>query len=149
MTRMITAALAVAALYGASVFGASVFGGSLFAHHQPSALGTVRIAQPVQAGGTVLQPGTYEVRLTGEHLSPFPGQSEDAGQRVEFFADGKVVARDVAEVMTAESIAVGTSGSGDEGASRARVDLLKGGDFMRVSVTRGGERYLIHLPVAR
>lgn len=144
MTRMITAALALAALYVGSMLD-----GSAFAHHPPSTLGTVRIAQPVQAGGALLQPGTYEVRLTGEHLSPLPGQSEDAGQRVEFVAGGKVVARDVAEVMTAESVAVGTSGSGDEAASRARVDLLKGGDFMRVSVTRGGERYLIHLPVAR
>ena len=26
---------------------------------------------------------------------------------------------------------------------------LKGGEFLRISVKRGGERYLIHLPVAR
>jgi hypothetical protein len=57
-----------------------------------------------------------------------------------------VVARDAAEVVTAaDGVAVGTSGGT---ISRPRVELLKGGDFMRVSMSRGGERYLIHLPVA-
>ena len=28
-----------------------------------------------------------------------------------------------------------------------RVELLKGGEFLRISVRRGGERYLIYLPV--
>jgi hypothetical protein len=136
MTRMITAALALGTLLVSP----------LYAHHPPSVLGTVRLSQPVMAGGTMLQPGTYEVRLTGEHVMPLPGQSEDAAQRVEFVANGNVAARDAAEVITAESAPVGTSGGSP---TRARVELLKGGDFMRVSLTRGGERFLIHLPVAR
>ena len=107
-------------------------------------LGTVTIAQPVLAGGVRLEPGTYEVRLTSESLPPLPGQSPGAERRVEFVANGAVVARDAAVVYEPE--AVGTSGGGD---GRARVQELRGGEFVRVSATRDGTRYLIHLPVAR
>lgn len=119
---------------------ASTYGASL-------TLGTVRIAQPVLADGKQLAPGTYEVRLTDEFLPPNPGQSPDAVRVVEFVKDGQVVARDAAEVMTPEGAAVGTSGRADS--SKPRVEMLKGGEFVRVSATRDGVRYLIHLPVAR
>lgn len=115
-----------------------------FAHHGASALGSVSITQPVLAGGKMLQPGTYEIRDTGEHVKPLPGQSEDAQAYIEFVANGMVVARDVAELMPASPRPVGTSGGA---AARPRVELLKGGDFLRVSTYRGSERYLIHLPV--
>ena len=119
---------------------ASTYGASL-------TLGTVRITQPVLADGKPLAPGTYEVRLTDEFLPPNPGQSPDAVRVVEFVKDGQVVARDAAEVMTPEGAAVGTSGRADS--SKPRVEMLKGGEFVRVSATRDGVRYLIHLPVAR
>jgi hypothetical protein len=120
--------------------------GPVLAHHAAASLGTVRITQPAKAGGTTLQPGTYEIRVTGEHMKPLPGQSEDAVQQVEFIANGTVAAKYAAEVMTGEDVPVGTSGGGT---TRARVEMLTGGDFMRVSATRGGERYLIHLAVAK
>jgi hypothetical protein len=123
--------------------------GPVLAHHAPSTLGTVRITQAVKAGGTMLQPGTYEIRDTGEHATPLPGQSEDAQTRIEFVANGMVVARDIAELMPAQPAPVGTSGATSGASSaRPRVEMLKGGDFMRVSASHGGERYLIHLPVA-
>ena len=98
------------------------------------------------AGGQVIQPGMYEVRLTGEHVQPLPGQSEDAEQRVEFVSGGRVVARDVAEVMPGAATVVGTSGGTATG---ARVERLKGDEFLRVSMNREGERYLIYLPLAK
>ena len=109
-------------------------------------LGTVRLTQPVLAHGQPLAPGTYEVRLTDESLPPNPGQSPDAVRVVEFVKDGQVIARDAAEVMMAEGSAVGTAGGA--GASKARVEMLKGGEFVRVSAAREGKRYLIYLPVA-
>ena len=115
------------------------------AHHGPSVLGVVRITQPVMAGGQILEPGTYEMRLTGEHVDPLPGQSADAEQMVEFVKDGRVMARDVAEVMPGATTAVGTSGSAS---SQARIERLKADDFIRVSIHRGGERYLVYLPMA-
>jgi hypothetical protein len=136
MTRMITACF---------VLVGGLAGGPALAHHAASMLGTVRITQPVLANGTMLQPGTYEIRDTGQHVEPLPGQSESAQTYVEFVANGMVVARDVAEVMPDQPAPVGTSGGSS---ARPRVQLLKGGDFLRVSTYREGERYLIHLPVA-
>ena len=98
------------------------------------------------AGGQVLQPGTYEVRLTGEHVKPLPGQSEEAEQRVEFVSGGRVVARDVAEVMPGAG-EVGRHERRHRDAS-ARVERLKADEFLRVSMNREGERYLIYLPLA-
>ena len=119
--------------------------GPALAHHGPSMLGTVQITDAVMLGQTPLQPGTYEMRLTGEHLAPLPGQSEEAGQVVEFVKDGVVVGKDGAEVIAAASAPVGTSG---RQATRARVERLKGDEFLRISMTKDGERYLIHLPLA-
>lgn len=136
MTKMITACLALVGVFAA---------GPVLAHHAASSLGTVRITQPVMAGGTMLQPGTYEIRDTGEHVTPMPGQSADAQARVEFLANGMVVARDVAELMPGRPAPVGTSGGSS---SRPVAQLLKGGDFLRVSTYHAGERYLIYLPVA-
>jgi hypothetical protein len=116
------------------------------AHHGSFVLGTARITQPVLVGGMRIGPGTYQIRVTGEHLQPLPGQSEDAGQEFELVANGQVVARDFAEVLPGSAAPVGTTGGAD---GRARVELLRGGEFVRVSATRGGERYLIHLPVAK
>jgi hypothetical protein len=127
----------------AAVLAGVLATGSAFAHHAPGMLGSVTITQPVMAGGTMLQPGTYELRDTGEHGKPLPGQSAEAQAWVEFMSNGSVVARELAEVMPGAPQAVGTSGGGT---SRARAQMLRGGDFMRVTVTRGGERYLIHLP---
>ena len=118
--------------------------GSAFAHHAAATLGTVTITQPVMADGKMLQPGTYEIRDTGEHVDPLPGQSEDAQAYVEFISDGNVVAREVAEVMPGPPRAVGTSGGAN---ARLRVQTLRGNEFVRISANRDGERYLIHLPL--
>ncbi|MBI3049372.1 MAG: hypothetical protein HYY76_13790 [Acidobacteria bacterium] len=120
--------------------------GAAWAHHDASVLGTARLTQPVLVGGKLVQPGTYEIRLTGEHLKPLPGQSEDAGQEFELIAGGQVVASDFAEVVSAAAAPVGASG---RATARARVELLRGGEFLRIAITRQGELDLIHLPVAK
>jgi hypothetical protein len=123
----------------------SVGAGVAAAQSASMTLGTIRITQPVLAHGKPLAPGTYEVRLTDESLPPNPGQSPDAVRVVEFVKDGQVVARDAAEVMTAEGSVIGTAG---RAGSKPRVEMLKGGEFVRVSATRDGMRYLIYLPMA-
>jgi len=136
MTKEITIGLALVGVLAA---------GPAFAHHAPATLGSVRITEPVMAGGTLLQPGTYDIRDTGEHVKPLPGQSEDAQTWIEFVMNGKVMARDVAELMSGHAAPVGTSGR----SGGLRVERLKGDEFVRVSTWRDGERYLIHLPLAR
>ena len=109
-------------------------------------LATVHITQSVMANGYPLAAGLYELRLTNEHPTPLPGQSAEAERWVEFVANGIVVAREAAVVLRDDDLP-------SEGASSVRarngtrVDLLKGGEFLRISVRRGGERYLVYLPV--
>jgi hypothetical protein len=111
-------------------------------------LATVRITNPVLADGQPLSPGTYELRLTDQRPTPAPGQSWEARQWVEFVAHGKVVAREAAEVLRDNDLpAVGASSVPARGGTR--VEMLKGGEFLRVSVKREHERYLIYLPVKR
>jgi hypothetical protein len=111
-------------------------------------LATVRITTTVLADGAPLTPGTYELRLTQERPTPAPGQSWEARRWVEFVAGGKVVARESAEVLRDDDLpAVGASSV--PARSGTRVEMLKGGEFLRVSVKRDRERYLVYLPVKR
>ena len=109
-------------------------------------LATVRITQSVMANGYSLAAGVYELRLTNEHPTPLPGQSSEAERWVEFVANGSIVAREAAVVLRDGDLP-------SEGASSVparngtRVELLKGGEFVRISVRRGAARYLVYLPV--
>jgi hypothetical protein len=110
-------------------------------------LGTVRITHPVLANGQALPPGTYQLRVTAERPQPLPGQSAAAQRWVEFVAaDGTVIGRDIAEIIGFDERPVGTSGRAGRGGTR--VEMLRGGDFLRVSAYGDEGRYLIHLPVA-
>jgi hypothetical protein len=109
-------------------------------------LGTVRLTVSTLAGGTPLPAGTYQVRLTPERPAPHPGQSPDAQRWVEFVAAGKVVARELADILRDDDLpAIGASSRPVR--SGTRVERLKGGEFLRISIKRERERYLIYLPV--
>jgi hypothetical protein len=108
-------------------------------------LATVRIPTTVMANGTPLAPGTYELRLTQERPTPAPGQSWNDERWVEFVASGKVVARESAEILRDDDLpAVGASSV--PARKGTRVEMLKEGDFLRISVKRDRERYLLYLP---
>lgn len=116
------------------------------ARSDANVLATVRITAAVLADGAPLLPGTYEIRLTDQRPAPAPGQSPEARLWVEFIANGKVVAREAAEVLRDGDLpAVGASSV--PARSGTRVEMLKGGEFLRISVKRDHERYLIYLPV--
>jgi hypothetical protein len=92
--------------------------------------------------------GTYELRATNERPMPAVGQSPDAERWVEFVADGSVVAREVAVVLRDDDRpAIGASSVASR--SGTQVEMLKGGEFLRISVKRGGEQYLLYLPITR
>ena len=111
-------------------------------------LTTVRISAPVLAGGAPLPAGTYEIRLTGEHPGPLAGEQRNSQESVEFVADGKVVAQEVAEIVYDDDLP--TEGAPSQRVrSGTRVEMLKGGEFLRISVKRERERYLIYLPVQK
>ena len=108
---------------------------------------TIRIPQAVLASGKPLDAGTYEVRVTDEHPVLANGTPNETQRWVEIVANGTVVAREIAEVAPAAEQPVGTSSASAR--PRTVVQLLKGGDFLRISVSDANGRYLVYLPVSQ
>jgi hypothetical protein len=110
------------------------------------ALGSVTINRNVMADGKPLKAGTYRLRLTADTASPVPkGQTAAYERWVEFLRGGKVVAREVVSIVPqAEIRDVAQDAPPRPGGSK--VQLLKGNDYLRVWINRGGTHYLIHLP---
>lgn len=120
---------------------------TLEAQSKGTSLGSIRLRQAVMAGDQRLAPGTYQVRLTGEQLDPATGQSPQAEQWVELLSGGQVRAKVAASVIPDSEI--GEIAKGPRPAKGSyRVDLLKGNEYVRVWINRGGSNYLIHLPPA-
>lgn len=115
-------------------------------------LGTVSIPRAVTADGKPLPAGTYTLRLTAETASsPAPGTEPSLTRWAEFVRGGKVVGRELVSIVPADEVKdtmPGPDMPGKGGRSGARVEMLKGGEFLRIWVTRNGNNYLIHLPPA-
>jgi len=107
-------------------------------------LGSVRLPHAVMADGKPLPAGTYQVQLTEEVPKPAVGQTADSEKWVEFMQGGKVVGREVASVMSDADIVSHVKGPRPR-ANSSRVDTLKGGDYLRVWINKGGNNYLINL----
>ncbi|MBI3265031.1 MAG: hypothetical protein HYZ58_18040, partial [Acidobacteria bacterium] len=60
---------------------------------------------------------------------------------------GKVVGRELATAISTADIATMVKGP-KPAAGGSRVELLKGNDYVRVWINRGGMNYLIHMPPA-
>lgn len=138
-------------LKAAAVVAAAVIGGAgvLEARQKPAGtLGEVKIAKPVMANGQRLAAGTYTIRLTGDQGKPVVGQTPDESQWVEFVQGKETKGRELATALSsaeakkiAKSVKMPASGA-------TATELLKGGDYLRVVVTKGGTYYLVHLAVA-
>ncbi len=112
-----------------------------------ASLGTVHLTKKVMADGKPLAAGTYQVRLTTDEPKPAVGQSPDSERYVEFLRGGKVAGREVATVVSAEDIGKIAKGRKPK-ANSSVVELLKGGDYVRVWINRGGNNYIINMPPA-
>ena len=112
-----------------------------------TSLGSVTLKRSVKANGQPLGAGTYAVRLAAEEGQPAVGQSAGAERWVEFVRGGRVVGREMASVVSDADIAQVANGPGKPAKGGTRVDTLKGDEFVRVWINRGGNNYLIHLPV--
>jgi hypothetical protein len=122
------------------------------AHHETPgkshAVATVTITEPVKADGKPLAPGTYEVWILDDHPNLGAGAPSNAQRIVELHQNGKTVATDVAEVFAPGERPVGTSGTTGSRLSKAVVQKLRGGEFLRITINDASGRYLIHLPTA-
>jgi hypothetical protein len=112
-----------------------------------TSLGSITLKHKVMADGQPLAAGTYQVRLTDDKPEPAAGQSPDSERYVEFVRAGKVVGRALATVIPQSEIAQIAKGP-KPATNGSRVDMLKGDDYVRVWINRGGQNYLIHMPPA-
>jgi hypothetical protein len=115
-----------------------------------TALGTISIPRAVMADGKPLPAGRYTVRLTAEQAQPaVPGAEERLERWVEFVQGGQVRGRELASIVPAAEVKDTMEGPdmpGRMGPSGSRVEMLKGGEFLRIWIARNGNNYLIHLP---
>ena len=110
-----------------------------------TSLGTVRISRAVKANGEALPAGSYQLRLTGEEPPAPTGATKPYERWVEFVKGGQVVGREVVSIVpAAEAKLVQKDTPPPSGG--AKVETLKGGDYVRVWINRGGNYYLMHLP---
>lgn len=108
-------------------------------------LGSVHIPAGVKADGKDLPAGTYTVRLTADEAKPdAKGASQTLERWVEFVKAGKVAGREVVSIVPAgEAKLVQKDTPPPSGGSK--VETLKGGDYTRVWINKGGTYYLVHL----
>jgi len=108
----------------------------------------IRLPQALLANGKPVAAGTYQVRLTTERPAPDAGQSSNAECWVEFVKSGAVAGREMATVISAEDISSVAKGPAP-GPNASRVEVLKGGQYMRVWINSSGTHDIINMPVAR
>ena len=118
-----------------------------YAQTSATALGTVRVPNRLMADGKPLPAGTYTVRLTTDEGRPGVGQAPQGELYVEFVQGGKVIGRELAVVVSAADIGAIAKGQRLKADSSA-VEMLKGGDYWRVWINRGGTNYIINMPPA-
>jgi hypothetical protein len=109
------------------------------------ALGVVKLPKKVTADGKPLAAGTYQVKLTStEAESKATGATPSYERWVEFSQAGQVKGREVASIVP-QPEAGKVAKEPMPAPGRAKVETLKGDDYLRVWINKGGTLYLIHL----
>jgi hypothetical protein len=112
------------------------------------ALGLVHLGKGVKADGKALAAGTYQVRLTAQQATPdAKGETPSLERWVEFVQKGQVKGREVVTIVPQSEIAL-VQKDAPPHANAAKVEMLKGGNYMRLWINKGGNHYLVHFPVA-
>ncbi len=112
------------------------------------ALGSVKIPKAVTADGKPLSAGTYTVRLTPKEAeTPAPGQTPALERWVEFSQGGQTKGREVVTIVPQAEVSKVVKEPAPP-ANHAKVETLKGGDYLRVWINKGGNHYLIHLAMS-
>ena len=119
----------------------------LRAQKPAASLGTVRIQARVTANGQPLAAGTYSVRLVDDAVAPVVGQTPSESHWVEFVQGGQVKGRELATVLSGDE-AKAISKTKLPASGSTRVERLKGDDYIRIWINRGGTNYLVHLALA-
>jgi len=99
----------------------------------------------VTADGKPLPAGTYQVRLTAEEAKPDAvGASKNVERWVEFVQGGTVKGREVVSIVPQDEIKMVEKDT-PPAPGASKVQMLKGNDYLRVWINKGGNYYLVHL----
>jgi hypothetical protein len=111
-------------------------------------LGSIRIPRGVKVNGQSIAAGTYQVRLTAQDATPpAPGATPAAERWVELLQGRQVKGREVVTIVPQSEIDK-VQKDAPPARNSAKVETLKGGDYVRIWINRGGNYYLMHLPTA-
>ena len=109
-------------------------------------LGAVRIPRNVTADGKPLPAGTYQVKVTAQEAKPEAvGTTEPLERWAEFSQGGSVKGREVVTIVPQSEIKMVVKDTPPP-PGNSKVQTLKGNDYLRVWINRGGNHFLIHLP---
>ena len=112
------------------------------------ALGTVRLTKAVKADGKALPAGTYVVRVTAQAATPeAKGQTPGLERWLEFVQNGQVKGREVVTIVPQADIRIVEKDAPPQ-VNGSKLETLKGGDYLRLWINRGGYHYLVHFPSA-
>ena len=107
-------------------------------------LGSVRLPQRVMADGKPLAAGTYTVRISSDAVTPVVGQGPNSEKWVEFLQGTEVKGRELATVVSGPDVKAVAKGE-LPATGAARVQVLRGADYLRVWINSDGTQYLVHL----
>lgn len=109
-------------------------------------LGTVRIPRAVTADGKALPAGSYQIKVTAQEARPEAvGTTEPLERWAEFSQRGAVKGREVVTIVPQSEIKLVVKDAPPR-SGVAKVQTLRGNDYIRVWFNKGGNHYLIHLP---
>ena len=112
------------------------------------ALGSVRLPKGVTADGKPLPAGTYTMKLTAQQAAPEAvGSSEPLERWVELSQGKEVKGREVVSIVPQNEIKMVVKDT-PPASGGSKVQVLRGNDYLRVWINRGGNHYLIHFPIA-
>lgn len=136
----------VLSMMAAGVMAVVVLAQAGVAAQTATTLGTVRLSRGVMADGKALPAGSYSLRVSDEAVKTPVGQATDNVRWIEFVQGGQVKGRELASVVPSAEVKQVVKGTGPASGT-AKVELLKGGEYLRVWANRSGNHYLVHLVV--
>jgi hypothetical protein len=111
------------------------------------ALGSFRLPKGVTADGKPLPAGTYTAKVTAQEAKPEAvGTTEPLERWVELSQAKAVKGREVVVIVPQAEIKMVVKDTPPAAGGAARVQTLRGNDYVRVWFNRGGNHYLIYFP---
>ena len=112
------------------------------------ALGSIRIPRTVKADGKTLPAGTYQIRVTAQVAAPAAkGQTAALERWAEFVQKGEVKGREVVVIVPQQDASTVNKDAPPK-ANDSKFEMLKGGDYTRLWINKGGNHYLVFFPSA-